>query len=74
VVVGDAPLRVPRMVQSQAGRTGVRPLQDHRKLESPNLTKLHYRQLDCNSFMLYIVSVGTNISIERNRCKRHRSC
>ena len=33
--VGDAPLRVPQMVQLRAGRTGVRPLQNHTNLETP---------------------------------------
>jgi len=39
--VGDAPLRVPQIVQPQVGRTGVRPLRDHRKLESPNFVKVY---------------------------------
>jgi len=56
--VGDAPLRVPQRVQPQAGRTGVRPLRDHRKLERPKNTNINlylYCLDDCMFQMVELI-------------------
>jgi len=63
MVVGDAPLRVPQMVlllkNGRAGRTGVRPLQNHRKLDRPIIGEgtISPSRAKCQ-YMLFFFNIG----------------